>query len=208
MFLRLFTSIASRQWNIIQWCGIIHLFPALSLWHHIDPPKLPMVGVYTPRNQEILQTRAFVPGSQLANFNPEIKPVSPPLAGRFFTPEAPGKPWALYTGPHLCGQPHLRRHYWFCTYLEGHFPLPTSATLRYEEVAYTCHYSCKENFSSPVIHEWVKQTLEEASRINSRMWSLLFLAASWSGKGQNEKCIAKMRQPWKPGANIFWGFFC
>ena len=65
--MRLFTSIASRQWNIIQCCGIIHLFPALSLWHCIDPLKLPMEGVCTPRSQEILQTRAFVPGSQLAS---------------------------------------------------------------------------------------------------------------------------------------------
>ena len=196
MLLRLFTSIASRQWNIIQCCGIIHLFPALSLWHRIDPLKLPMEGVCTPRSQEILQTRAFVPGSQLASlccshchvwlfgnpldynlprssvhriFQARVLELIPTSFSRGFSrprdqthvsstgrqilyPEAPGKPWALYTGPHLCGQPHLRRNYWFCTYLEGRFPLPTSVMLWYEEVAYTCHYSCKENFSSPVIH--------------------------------------------------------
>ena len=157
--------------------GTIHLFPALSLWHHIDPLKLPMVGVYTPRSQKFLQTRAFVLASQLTNLcccsvtvmsdslatpwtitypgpvsmgfsrqeywsqlpfpfpgdfpDREIKLMSPTLAGRFCTPEPPGKPWATSTSPHLRGQPHLSRYYWFCTYLQGHFPLPTSVMLWY-----------------------------------------------------------------------------
>ena len=178
MLLRWFTSIASRQQNIIQWGVTVHLFPALSLWHHMDPLKLPRVGVYTPRNQQILQTRTFVLASQLANLccclvtvmsdsqtitpqtityqgplpmgfsrqeywswlpfpfpgdfpDPEIKPMSPTLAGRFFTPGPPGKQRAIYTSTYLRGRPHLSRHYWFCAYLEGRFPLLTFAMLWY-----------------------------------------------------------------------------
>ena len=175
MLLRLFISVVSRQWNIIQWCGVQYIFSQLWVcdttlihwncpwWEYTHP------GVRNSCRPGLLSWQANLcccsvtvmsdslatpwtityPGPVSMGFSRqeywsqlpfpfpgdfpdrEIKLMSPTLAGRFCTPEPPGKPWATSTSPHLRGQPHLSRYYWFCTYLQGHFPLPTSVMLWY-----------------------------------------------------------------------------
>ena len=75
----------NSYWNVGCYCLVAKLCP--NRWDTMDcsPPDSSVYGIFQAR---ILEWVAFpTPGDPP---NPWIKPVSPALAGRFFTTEAPG----------------------------------------------------------------------------------------------------------------------
>lgn len=132
---------------IIQWCGIIHLFPTLSLWHHWST-ETAMVGVCTQESGNSAD-QGLCP-RPVGQFQCRVSPSLLTQPGRFLLPLRHQKEYWHYPHDHICVVSRT------CTGIIDSVLIWRTLSLAYfchvtilGRICYTCHYSCKENFSSP-----------------------------------------------------------